>query len=241
MRRFQLLGYTLLLAAAPLLAQGNVRVRPAAPSGSDARTNPGGIRVASPNILYPGSPNGGQPGSILTPGTPRTPAASPLPATPGAAPQPKPPHQSQRGHRRQRGYPPIFGYGYGGIYLDNGSGPTEISQPEDTAEDNGGNSNANRVQRDNPPPRSRTYEVHENAEGKVEMTSIGASRQASQDYWLIALRGGLIYAVERYWRQDETFRFLTLNGKEFVISPAEFDLEFTKRLNADRGKEFREP
>jgi hypothetical protein len=58
------------------------------------------------------------------------------------------------------------------------------------------------------------------------------------EYWLIALQGGLIYAAGSYEERDETFRFRTLEDKQFVVPLAEVDIAFTKKLNSDLGREF---
>jgi hypothetical protein len=93
-------------------------------------------------------------------------------------------------------------------------------------------------------PNPRVYDVRETPDGGVEMTPIEPGRSpaaapvAVSDYWLIALQGGLIYAVERYEERDDTFRFRTVEGKQFVVPLAEVDLTFTAKLNGDLGREF---
>ena len=61
---------------------------------------------------------------------------------------------------------------------------------------------------------------------------------APADYGLIALHGGLIYAASRYRVEGQTLRFLTVQGDRYVVALNEVDLEFSKRLNRDRGSEF---
>jgi hypothetical protein len=51
----------------------------------------------------------------------------------------------------------------------------------------------------------------------------------------------LIYAAESYEERDETFRFRTLEDKQFVVPLAEIDLDFTAKLNRDLGREFNLP
>lgn len=254
MRPALTVGLLLLLISAPLAAQRGVGGRSGRPGISsappDARIGAGRARTSNRNILYPGSPSGGRPGSILTPGTPRSPGASALPATPGAAVQTKPRPGRGRGHRQRvfggrGGYVPVYGYGYGGVYIDSGYGPVEVPE-EERAESERAYVMTAPSREPKEPPTPRVYDVREDADGRVEMTSIAAgdgreTLQNSVDYWLIALKGGLIYAADQYWRQQETFRFTTLEGKEFVVSMAELDVDFTERLNADLGRRFRKP
>ena len=234
--------------AASLVAQGRVGGGPAAHSGSDARAGAGGIRTGNPNILHPGSPSGGRPGSILTPGTPRSPGASALPATPGAAMQVKPPVQGRRGHRGsrifgRRGFVPVYAYGYGDVYIDSGSGPAAVAQDGETST----SSNANVItvppQEPRKPPQPRVFDVGETANGEVTTRILdhypGEQRQSpAAEYWLIALRGGLIYAADSFEERDDTFRFRTLEDKQFVVPLAEVDLAFTEKLNRDLGRDF---
>ncbi len=236
--------------AASLAAQGRVSGGPAAASGRDARVGAGGIGAHNPNILYPGSPSGGQPGSILTPGTPRSPGASALPATPGAAMQVKPPVRGGRRGRGpgrvygSRGYVPIYGgYGYGGVYIDSGSGPTPVTQEEETATSSSANVITVPQQEPQKPPHSRVFDVGKTADGEVTTRVLDhypgqEGRRPAADYWLIALKGGLIYAAESFEERDETFRFRTLEDKQFVVPLAEVDLAFTEKLNSDLGREF---
>ena len=62
-------------------------------------------------------------------------------------------------------------------------------------------------------------------------------REVETDYVLIALVGGLIYAVESYELDFATLTFTTVQGARYVVSRAEVDVEFTKKLNAERGVE----
>jgi hypothetical protein len=252
MRRAWLIGFSTLTLAASLLAQGRVSGGPAPSSAPDARVGAGGIRTNNPNILYPGSPRGGQPGSILTPGTPRSPGASALPATPGAATQVKPPVRGGRGQGRgrvfgSRGYLPVYGgYGYGGVYVDSGSGPTPIAQENETATAGSAKVRTVQTREFSDAPRSRVFEVGESADGDVTTRILDHypsenRRRPPAEYWLIALKGGLIYAAESYEERDETFRFRTLEDKQFVVPLAEIDLDFTAKLNRDLGREFNLP
>lgn len=249
MKRVWLIGLSTMALAALLAAQGRVSGGPAASSGPDARMGAGGVRPSNPNILYPGSPSGGRPGSILTPGTPRSPGASALPATPGAAMQVRPPGQGGRRHGKgrvfgSRGYLPVYvGYGYGGVYVDSGSGPTEVTQENDAATSNSANVRTVRPREPQQPPRSRVFEVGETADGEVTTRILDDypgenRRRPPAEYWLIALKGGLIYAAMSYEERDETFRFQTRDDKQFVVPLAEVDLAFTEKLNSDLGREF---
>ena len=247
MRRVWLVGFSTMALAASLVSQGRVGGGPAAHSGSDARVGAGGIRTSNPNILHPGSPSGGQPGSILTPGTPRSPGASALPATPGAAMQVKPPAQGGRRHRSSRvygsrGYVPVYGYGYGGVYVDSGSGPAAVAQDGESAT----SSSANVITVPPQEPQkvhSRVFDVGKTANGEVTTRILdhypGENRRSPPaEYWLIALRGGLIYAADSFEERDDTFRFRTLEDKQFVVPLAEVDLAFTEKLNSDLGRDF---
>lgn len=247
MRRAWLISFSTFALAASLFAQGRVSGGSAQPAAPDARVGAGGIRAGSPNILYPGSPSGGQPGSILTPGTPRSPGASALPATPGAAVQVKPPAQGRHGRGRvygSRGYVPVYGgYGYGGIYVDSGSGSTEVTQDNDATTSSSANVRTVRLKEPVDPPRSRTFEVGETVDGEVTTRLLDDypgenRRRPPAAYWLIALKGGLIYAAGSYEERDETFRFRTLEDKQFVVPLTEVDLTFTAKLNSDLGREF---
>lgn len=240
MRRAWLIGFSTFALAASLSAQGRV-------SGGSAQPAAPGIRTGNPNILYPGSPSGGQPGSILTPGTPRSPGASALPATPGAARQVRPPVQGGYGRGRvyrNRGYAPVYGgYGYGGVYVDSGSGPVEVTQEDGAATSSNADVGTMQPREPQQPPRSRVFEVGETADGQVTTRILddypGENRRSRPAaYWLIALKGGLIYAAGSYEERDDTFRFQTLEDKQFVVPLAEVDLPFTAKLNSDLGREF---
>jgi hypothetical protein len=265
-RRFAHVAFLALGLAGVLAAQGRSGIG-AAPGG-DARMGAGGIRSGPGNILYPGSPRGGQPGSILTPGTPRSPAASNLPGTPGASIDDGSNRVYRDGRFRRgrnfggrnggfgRGFVFGQGFGYGGGFGFDGDydpGDSEVEREnEREVEGRGG---------DNPQPRNsyvvsfpgsgaqksptpRVYDVRETPDGRVEMTPVGGSEStapppaAPGDYWLVALKGGLIYAVDRYERRDDTLRFRTLEDKQFVVPLAEVDLAFTGKLNSDLGRHF---
>lgn len=201
----------------------------------DARLGAGGVSARTGNIVYPGTPRGGRPGSITSPGLPNPPATSTSVLTPGTptAQQPAPAviraGRSQRDHPRRGQRPhagyspvywPVYGYEYGS--------PSVVEVQPEVATDSRAEHAVESPSRAEIEGRSRVYEVGEEAQPD----------ETPQQYWLIALKGGLIYAAERYWMQNGTFRFRTLAGKEFIISPIEIDLEFSRQLNAERGLDF---
>ncbi|MEZ5364119.1 MAG: hypothetical protein R2748_17705 [Bryobacterales bacterium] len=80
--------------------------------------------------------------------------------------------------------------------------------------------------------------VGDHSEEQPATESAQADAQAQQDapdYWLIALQGGLIYAVSDFAVEGRAFRFVTLQGDEYVVPIAELDRAFTTKLNQDRG------
>ncbi len=250
-------GQTIRSTGAALPSTGVSSTPTAAPPAvtgtrSDARMGAGGAGMRTGNIVYPGTPNGGRPGSITSPGLPNPPSRPTSILTPGTPPPPsvqQPPPASLRSdgggvrgrgrHRdrlspNQAGYVPTYWPVYGYVYEYGGPSVVEVqpevatdSQTTYTVDDGAAE-----------PPvgtriegRSKVYEVREQDK----------PAEAQGDYWLIALKGGLIYAAERFWMQNETFRFKTMAGKEFIVSPVEVDVEFTQELNGDRGREFQMP
>lgn len=188
--------------------------------GTPGRSNPG--RITSPGIPTP-PPR--RPGSVLTPGTPPTPASPGVP--PAQIGGPAEPRQRGRGagpRRRARPvvyvpfYYPVYGYdsfGYGA--------PNVIAV--------------------GPGTRSRSSSSHVITVGdddgrEITTDRVAARAEAGEDlYFLIALRGGLIYAVGTYEVEGGTLDVTTLQGERYILPMAEVDLEFTKKLNADRGVE----
>ncbi len=132
--------------------------------------------------------------------------------------------------------------------MDAGTGPVEVPQGDQTES---GSSYVITVpaREKKAPPTPRVYDVREDVKGNVEMRPIRAADQRSdiaspsvgEQYWLIALRSGLIYAAERYSAQENTFQFTTRDGTEFVVSRSEIDLPFTEQLNRDLGWSFGDP
>lgn len=192
-----------------------------APAAPDARLGAGGVHANTGNIVYPGTPGGGaRPGSIITPGTP---AAQPIPSVvQPAAREPRPGvgniGEKGRGHHRGRrlvGAYPIYGvYAYPAV-------PNVIGVSGSTITRSGGGYVVT-VGGDEPQPDTPPQEIPVDATGEPA-------------YWLIALRGGLIYAVSDYVIEDRAFRFVTLQGDEYVVPIAELDRDFTAKLNRDRG------
>jgi hypothetical protein len=161
----------------------------------------------------------------------------------------KPPVQGGRRQGRgrvygSRGYVPVYGgYGYGGVYVDSGAGPTAVAQEGDAATAGSANTVTVPPRETQQPPRSRVFEVGTSADGDVTTRMLNHypgenRRRAPAEYWLIALKGGLIYAAGSYEERDDTFRFQTLADKQFVVPLAEVDLAFTAKLNGDLGREF---
>lgn len=64
-----------------------------------------------------------------------------------------------------------------------------------------------------------------------------AERSEEPDYWLIALRGGLIYAATEFGEEHRALWFVTVQGDEYVVPLAEVDAAFSRRLNQERGFE----
>ena len=132
--------------------------------------------------------------------------------------------------------------------MDSGAGPVEAPQEDQTES---GSSYVITVppREKKAPPNPRVYNVREDLQGNVEMRPIRAAEQRSdiasplvgEQYWLIALRSGLIYAAERYSAQENTLQFTTRDGTEFVVSRSEIDLPFTEQLNRDLGWSFSYP
>jgi hypothetical protein len=200
------------------------------------------------------------------PRTPRSPGASRLPGTPGASIGGDSDRDfGRRGDRFRQGRGfggprGFFGrrFGFGGGFgfdgdFDYDPGDFENDRDEERreVEREGGRPESRNSyivrfpsSRSQASPNPRVYDVRETPDGSVEMTPIvpgespAASPTPAVDYWLIALHGGLIYAVERYEQRDQTLRFDTLKGEEFVVPSAELDRVLTKRLNADLGRPF---
>ena len=80
-----------------------------------------------------------------------------------------------------------------------------------------------------------TYVVppHRN-EGTEPATAPPAKR-----LYLIALKNQSIYSTTEYWVEDDTLHYLTSYGAHNQVSLDQVDLDFTVRLNRERGVDFR--
>jgi hypothetical protein len=203
----------------PLPATPSPGLSTVTPGKPDARLGAGGIRPFTGNIIYPGTPGGGAPGNILSPGIPASPATQPIPSivqpTPDA-PRPEPPRGGGRHPHGRRfiGAYPIYGvYAYPMV-------PNVIEVPGSTVTRSG---------------TGYVVNVGEEQAQAQEQAEDAPADQKDAAYWLVALRGGLIYAVSDYVIEERAFRFVTLQGDEYVVPLAELDREFTVKLNRDRG------
>ena len=61
------------------------------------------------------------------------------------------------------------------------------------------------------------------------------------NFWLLALKGGPIYAVTDYWLEEDTLHYVERNGTKASVPLIDVDLGFTKRLNRKLGMPFRLP
>ena len=207
----------------PTPTPGVSTVRPGIP---DARLGAGGIRPYTGNIVYPGTPNGRSVGNILSPGIPTT-AAQSIPSIVQPARQPPRPTAYGMGRERRHGsvrryagdYPVYGFYAYPLV-------PNVIAVTGSTMTRAG----AGYVVTVGEEPAG---EVEEEARAVEEATEPPAASEP--DYWLIALRGGLIYAVSDYTIESRALRFVTLQGDEYVVPLAELDRDFTVKLNQDRN------
>ncbi|MBI3666607.1 MAG: hypothetical protein HY236_10360 [Acidobacteria bacterium] len=65
-----------------------------------------------------------------------------------------------------------------------------------------------------------------------------APAPAPQPLYLIALKNHSIYSATEYWLEDDTLHYITLYGAHNQATLDQVDLEFTTRLNRERGIEF---
>lgn len=79
-----------------------------------------------------------------------------------------------------------------------------------------------------------TVPPHDN-DGYVEVTPATPAKPI----YLIALKNASIYSATDYWVQDGTLHYLTTSGAHNQISLDQVDLDFTSRLNRERGVDFR--
>lgn len=201
-------------------------IRPGAP---DARLGAGSVRPNTGNIVYPGTPGNNQAiGNILSPGLPGAqpiPSLQPIPAVVQPA-RPAIQGVDPRGGRRR---PPIF-YPIYGIYTYP-LVPNAIAVTGSTVTQSGA---GYAIAGGGEPVPERQAETRQKPEpGVVEL----GDDKLAPSYWLIALQGGLIYAVSDYSIEARALRFTTLQGDAYVVPLAELDADFTVKLNRDRGVE----
>ena len=67
----------------------------------------------------------------------------------------------------------------------------------------------------------------------------GATESTAPRLYLIALKNSSIYSAAEYWVEDDTLHYVTNHGVHNQVSLDQFDLELTKRLNRERGLDFR--
>jgi hypothetical protein len=235
--------------AAPSRPVGSI-LTPGSPGGSSSRSGsqafPGFL--GQPNILSPGKPGPYRPGNVITPGTPPAPATGGIFAGSSARRDRSGDSGGHRGHDRARGggvvYPYVYfgypyAYGNGGYAIDTGA----VSRTSPTA------SYAIEGHLDEPgvQGRSRVYEVGPGfdddtyAAGDEPVDSDLPEESAGQEsatFDLIALQGGLIYAVQEHWLLGNTVHFVTLQGDHYVVTLQEVDLDLSVRLNRERGRRF---
>ncbi|MCB1018686.1 MAG: hypothetical protein KDC27_02105 [Acidobacteria bacterium] len=201
---------------------------PTVTSTPDARLGAGSIRPRTGNILYPGTPSATNVGSnILTPGTPpgTLSVTQPIPSIVQPAPQPNPrvydgnPRQGGGRGRSYRGAYPVYGF-YPYAYVPNVIAVTGAAVTQSTVTQSGA---------------GYVVTVGDHSDKQPAAESDNQAEQDAPDYWLIALQGGLIYAVSDYVIEGRAFRFVTLQGDEYVVPLAELDRAFTAKLNQDRG------
>lgn len=71
--------------------------------------------------------------------------------------------------------------------------------------------------------------------------SASAPESDAQSFYLIALKNNSIYPVTAYWVQNGVLHYVTTQGAQNQIPLDQLDLDFTIRLNRDRGVAFRLP
>jgi len=69
-----------------------------------------------------------------------------------------------------------------------------------------------------------------------------ADRTSAGDrYWLIFLKDHTIQAATDYWLEDSALNYVTREGTKTSVELSNVDLEFTKELNSERGRDFQLP
>lgn len=224
---------------------GNI-LTPGSPEGPRSQT--GGSRpfpgiLGQPNILSPGKPGPYRPGNVVTPGTPSAPSTGGIfPSTDRGRGRFD---GSRGGSNRGRGgavvYPYVyFGYpyAYGSSYVVDGGAVTRTSP-------NASYVIEGHLDESGLEGRSRVYEVGPEAEDdtyvepdSVEDEDLSDAPVSGDSFDLIALHGGLIYAVREHWLLGNTVHFVTLQDDHYVVSLNEVDLDLSAKLNRERGRKF---
>jgi hypothetical protein len=230
--------------------------------GTPGRSNHGSIvspglpgSTGHTSILSPGLPGPYRPGNVLTPGTPlqvNPPAPYPGGLFSGPVDRGRPADQGPGFGRHRRGavvypYPYVYfgypyGYGNGGYAIETG-GVTRTSSSASYVVEGHLDTTAERE------PHSRIYEVGPGTgDGTAAVDSEpapsdgapgeAASGPAQDVFYLIALKGGLIYAAREPWLLGNTVHFVTLQGDHYVVSLREVDLDLSAQLNRERGLKF---
>ena len=195
---------------------------PVPASGRYAR--PGVFRTPNPTPPQPDARLGAggirpRTGNVVYPGSPSgnpRPGSILAPGTPpGGAPAPADKPRPPRGPRTLV-YPVYFGaYGYADGYA--GEEPVKAAP----------------VEQETPPaPAARPQRI----EGRSRVIEFPEDGAEKDDYRLVGLRGGLIYAARDIQIDDQVVRFTTIQGDRYVLSRAEFDEDWTTELNAGRER-----
>ncbi len=66
-----------------------------------------------------------------------------------------------------------------------------------------------------------------------------ATESTAPRLYLIALKNSSIYSAAEYWVEDDTLHYVTAHGVHNQVSIDQLDMELTKRLNRERGLDFR--
>lgn len=137
-----------------------------------------------------------------------------------------------------------YGYGNGGYAVETGAVSKTSSSANYVVEGHLDTSSSRE-------PHSRVYEVGpgasdvphtpeaapiEGEDPRGEAASAEAAGEPAEGvFFLIALKGGLIYASREHWLLGSTVHFVTLQGDHYVVSLHELDLDLSVQLNRERG------
>jgi hypothetical protein len=187
---------------------------PAAPTSgaaatADPRLGAGNAARRPGNVIFPGTPGRTSTGNVNTPGTPVAPVGGGMVVRPADPPSERPYHRGDRYGRRGQAivpvFVPVFGmYGY--------AATPNVIEVQSSARTRSNASHVIEVGK----PGSAADPVGE--EGQVKLSE-GPLSEVPPAYWLIALRGGLIYAVSEYGTEDRAVWFVTVQGDEYVVPP----------------------